>query len=154
MGLDQPQPMSAQPNSPHSDILKKFKQQILALGVLWIILGLLNSGAGIAIIVLGGTQLQGGQQFAPDPTQVAVFTVLGVISAIFGLTWLVVGVASLMKQIWAVWVGTVLSGIGIALSLLNLNCCLLLLLIATLFQGIRVIGFAGQLKKAGVPLTS
>lgn len=140
----------------NAEVLKKFKQQILALGVLWIILGVLGIGFA-ALMFTGGSALQMGQASPPPglPPEAAGLLMMfaGVLTAV-GLAWLASGVFSLMKQIWAVYFGAILTGLSLIGNLLNLNLCTILILAVVLIQAIRVIMYAGQLNRAGIPLNS
>jgi hypothetical protein len=121
--------------------LKDFRSQILALGVAWIILAGLALAAGILIGVVG--------EPADDATPI-LLAIVGVA----GLLWGGLGICACLKQMWAVYVGLVLSYISVAGNLLQLNLCAIVILALIIVQAHRVIGFAKELQRAGVPLTT
>ena len=153
------QPLSGSPvgMSPElADTLKKFKQQVLALGVLWIILGVLV-GIGAALIATGGAMLQmggpGAQPELPPGATTSVLVLAGV-SAAMSLAWIVTGIFSIMKHVWAIYSGLVLTGLALIWNLVSFSLCPVLILVVALLQGIRVAMYVGQLNRAGVPLNS
>src|SRR4051794_18067271 len=85
-------------------MIRKFREQIHALGALWIIIGAL-AGA-IAIVALQGrpdlAARVGGEQ------QAVLLLVAGM-----GLVWFVLGVLTCLKQMWAVYVALVLSYVSL-----------------------------------------
>jgi hypothetical protein len=121
--------------------LKDFRSQILALGVAWIILAGLALAAGVLIGVIGEQ---------PDDATPIVMAVVGVV----GLLWGGLGVCACLKQMWAVYTGLVLSYLSVAGNLLQMNLCPIVILVLIIVQAHRVIGFAKELQRAGVPLTT
>lgn len=128
-----------------AEMLKKFREQVLALGVLWIIIG-------TAVALLAGLALAGNQMFAGALG--GDIQVLLVVVATMGLAWIVLGVLTCLKQIRAVYVGLVLSYLSLIGNLLNLNLCGIVVVIVVILQAHRVIGWAHRLQAAGVPLTA
>jgi hypothetical protein len=119
-------------------MVKKFRDQILALGVLWIIIGTL--AAGLGVFGLGRT--------SDAPVLLSIVVILG-------LAWIVIGVLACLKHMWAVYAGLVLSYLSLVGQLVNLNLNLgLLVVILVIFQAHRVIGWAKQMRAAGIPLTA
>jgi hypothetical protein len=79
-----------------------------------------------------------------------LFVVFGGSSAVY----LLLGIAACCKQIWAVYVGLVLTYLGLLGQLTQLNVCGLIITAVVLLQAHRVIGFAKKLKAAGIPLNT
>jgi hypothetical protein len=119
-------------------MVKKFRDQILALGVLWIIGGTLAAGIGVF----------GLARPSDAPVPLAVVAVLG-------LAWIVIGVLTCLKHLWAVYVGLVLSYLSLVGQLVTLNLNLgLVVVILVILQAHRVSGWAKRMRAAGVPLTA
>lgn len=118
--------------------IRDFRSQMLALGVAWILLGVLAGGVGAYLLANGpfGNLEQ----------------ILLAIVAVSALLWLTLGTFTCLKQMWAVYAGLVLSYISLVGNLLNLNVCAVIIVIAIIVQAHRVIGFASQIKAAGLPL--
>lgn len=133
------------PGQVDRTIIKKFREQILALGVLWILLGCL---AGTVVVLASGGSRAFGAGLAGEDR-----LLLGIIAAL-ALFWVVLGVLTCMKQMWAVYVGLVLSYISALGNIIQLRVCALVLLIFVILQAHRVIKWAGQLRAAGFPLTA
>jgi hypothetical protein len=126
--------------------LKDFRSQILALGVAWIIL----AGLALAAAALAAGVLVGAVGESADDTTPILLAIVGVA----GLIWGGLGVCACLKKMWAVYVGLVLSYISVAGNLLQLNLCAIVILALIIVQAHRVIGFAKELQRAGVPLTT
>jgi hypothetical protein len=127
-------------------LVKKFRDQIIALGAVWLFLGFVAAAmAGVLMFGAPGN-LNLGAGGAPG----LLLAVLGVM----GLVWLIVGVFTCMKQMWAVYTGLVLSYLSLIGQVFNLNICSLVILIVVILQAHRVIGFANQMRAAGIPLTT
>lgn len=141
-------PATAQGAIDHT-VIKKFRDQSLALGVLWILLGCLAGGL-VWFVTRGGSGGGGGMG---APLGGAGGLVLGITGAL-ALLWIALGVLTCLKQIWAVYVGLVLSYISVVANLVQLNVCALIILAFVILQAHRVIGWAGKLRAAGVPLTA
>lgn len=125
-------------------LLKDFRSQIHALGGFWIFIGLVASGLGVfaAATMVGGNA---------DPTNMSVASVVLVG---MGVIWLALGICTLFKQMWAVYVGLVLSYISLVGNILRFNLCGLVILGFVIVQAHRVIGWARNLRQAGIPLTA
>ena len=120
--------------------IKKFRDQIHALGAFWIIIGGISAALGVFLEVsLDSVEIQG----AP---------VLGAIVIATGAAWFGLGIAACLKQMWAVYVGLGLSYLSVLGNLARFNLCSLILLIAVILQAHRVIGWARELQAAGIPL--
>ena len=61
---------------------------------------------------------------------------------------------SCLKQIWAVYVGLVLSYISVIGNLININVCGLVILVVIIIQAHRVIGWSRELTARGIPLNT
>jgi hypothetical protein len=124
-------------------LVKDFRSQIHALGAFWIIIGsvVIGLGAFASSIMLTQTDERPAAIFA------VVFVVLGAI-------WVALGIMSCLKQMWAVYVGLVLSYLSVIGNVINLNICGIVILVVVIFQAHRVIGWARQLASAGIPLTA
>lgn len=71
-----------------------------------------------------------------------------------GLLWVAVGAFTLLKHMWAVYVGLVLSYLALAGSVLGLAPCQVILLLPVVIQAHRVLRWAKKLWSCGVPLTA
>jgi hypothetical protein len=128
-----------------SKLVKKFRDQIHALGALWIILGSVRVGLSGAALV--GAQGELNQWVGLSHP--ALWIVLG----IEGLIDISIGVLTCLKHLWAVYLGLVLTYLSL-LSLLVSNWCAALVIVIVILQAHRVIGWARQMRAAGVPLTA
>jgi hypothetical protein len=140
-------------SSPESDsefgaekrgLHRKFRQQIHALGGVWIIIGSLFCLA-----------------LRPTHTGTDSLWVLGAI----GVVWLLLGVFACLKQMWAVYVGLVLSYILLVGDLILISVIRWVILIGVIGIGLailavlilqahRVIRWAKTLREAGIELTA
>lgn len=133
------------PASEITLVLTKFRQQMTALGAVWIFFGCFGMAAS-------GTML-----FAPrnmplnqDVQLMVVMIALGIL----GVVWFGVGIATCLKKMWAVYVGLGISYLSLLGNLSSLNVCGLVIVILVIIQGHRVVGFSKTLLAAGVPLNS
>ena len=124
-------------------LLKDFQSQIVALGAFWIIIG----GVTVAIGLFATSMLAG------ELDQQAL-RIVGVIVCAMGAVWMALGVFSCLKHMWAVYVGLGLSYLSVISNLFNFNLCGMIILVIVIIQAHRVISWAGQLKRAGIPLTA
>lgn len=127
-------------------LIKDFRSQSLALGVAWCIF------AGLCVIGLVAFAALSGMTAGDERLQAVPMGLLMGILAVCGVIWLVCGVFTLMRQIWAVWLGSIVCGLSVAGNLINLNICGLVIAGLLLWQGIRVIGFANEMSRLGIPL--
>lgn len=135
-------PGDAQEDWPTAEFLRKFRQQTHALGALWIILGAL---AAVAVTVMAAFEAPA----AAWPDNAALLAVLIPLT----LLWIVIGVFTLMKHLWAIYTGLVLSYLSLIGNVFTLNICAIAILLAVILQAHRVLGWAQQLRRAGIPLT-
>jgi hypothetical protein len=127
-------------------LVKDFRSQIHALGGFWIFIGGL---VAVLMVVASGTLV--GQ--AGEVDENARLIAMGIFFAIGG-AWIALGVFTCLKQMWAVYVGLVLSYLSVIGNVINLNVCGLVILAAVIIQAHRVIGWSKQLRQAGIPLTT
>jgi hypothetical protein len=121
-------------------LLKDFRTQIHALGGAWIAIGSL---AGVVALFVGATA-------NPDQETALLLGILLAASTI----WIALGVFSCYKQIWAVYIGLVLSYLSLIGNLLSINVCSLIIFVVVIVQAHRVLGWAKQLRRMGIPLTT
>lgn len=135
------------PYYAHQKTLRAFRQQMLALGVLWIILGTLGGLVGAVVVGsrLGFVDVS-GRSLEDIPA------LMGYVALALAAVWLYAGIGTLMKRMGAVWAGLVMSYLSLLGNLLTLNICSIVLTILVIVQAHRVLGFASQLQRAGVPL--
>ena len=127
----------------HRTTLKNFRQQILALGVLWILFGVL-------LLAAFGFLMNARNAALPMQLDGVLVVVFGGSSAVY----LLLGIAACCKQIWADYAGLVLTYLGLLGQLTQLNVCGLIITAVVLLQAHRVLGFAKKLKAAGIPLNT
>jgi len=129
--------------------LKKFRGEARGVGCFWIFIGTLVVIAGLGLMA-GGAQNVG---LPPG---------IGLLLMGLGAVWLILGVFACLKQLWALYVGLVLSYLSLAGNVLSLvqgeagpqtfiGIGLLLIVIATAHRAIKR---AGKLRAAGIPLSS
>jgi hypothetical protein len=132
------------------ELVKKFRQQIHALGGLWIIIG----SAALAWAVFG-FGARGRLWGDPDPDFFSgEVLVLLVTIAVTGSVYLSVGVAACLKHMWAVYAGLVLGYVSLLAQLAKFNVCGIFIIILVIVQAHRVIRWTRQMHAAGVPLTA
>lgn len=122
-------------------MVKKFRDQIHALGAVWLLIGGLMIAVGVASF-LGASDGAADDRF------------MGPVLIGFGAFWLMIGVFALLKHMWAVYVGLVLSYLSLIGNLLRLSVCGVILLLLVIIQAHRVIGWAKELWSRGVPLNA
>jgi hypothetical protein len=131
-------------------LVKNFRQQIHALGGLWIIIG----SAALAYPVAGFGARSGLWGDPGDDFFSSEVLVLLVVAAVAGSVYLFLGVAACLKHMWAVYAGLVLSYFSLLGQLFSLNICSIIITLAVIVQAHRVIGWSKQMHAAGVPLTA
>jgi len=124
-------------------LLKDFRSQIHALGGFWIFIGALAGAVGIFLASAAVNDLE----------DVEGLVVLGLI-LVMSLAWIGLGICTCLKQMWAVYVGLVLSYLSLIGNIINFRICGLVILGIVIVQAHRVISWAGHLKQAGIPLTA
>ena len=102
--------------------------------------------------MVGGVALLGKPDLAArvGGDEQAIFVVI----AGMGFIWLALGLLTCLKQMWAVYVALVLSYMSLVSQVLNLNLSGSVILTFVVLQAHRVIGWANQMRAAGVPLTT
>jgi tetratricopeptide (TPR) repeat protein len=141
------------PRAIDPELIHSFRQQIHALGALWIILGAANVAlAGLALGARGGLK----DWFGTDDR------VFWIVAGLVGLFNCAIGVLTCLKRLWAVYVSLALGYLTLLQLVLtvltgrtNFGTILALgLIILVIRQGHRVIGWAKKMRTAGVPLTA
>ncbi len=125
-----------------AETVKRFRREIQALGVFWGLIGLLILAIGLAIMWGGDL---GGSVYGPP--------IAGIVFLAIGVAWFTLGVLACLKHLWAVYVGLGLSYVSLVGNLVQLNVCGLVILAVVILQSHRVIGWARQMQRAGLPLT-
>lgn len=125
-------------------LVKDFRSQSLALGVLWVIFAVIVGGLAVALVQVNNFP---GIQAEPD-----FATTLALIMGCIGTGWLISGVGTLMKQMWGIYVGLAMSYLAIVGNLINLNLCGIVLIVIVLLQAHRVLSFANKMRAAGLAL--
>jgi hypothetical protein len=134
-------------------IVKQFRSQMHSLGAFWIIIGLLGTGLiGFQLI-----QTMNATHDADPRAGAAVAAValtIGVIMIGLCLGWVLLGILTCFKQIWAVYVGLVLSYLSVVGNLITLNIIALVILAVAILQAHRVINWAADMKRRRIPLNT
>jgi hypothetical protein len=122
--------------------LGDFRTQIVALGAGWIVLSALGLAAGAFLFAsLREAEVEG------------IWVVAAIVLSM-GFIWLVLGVCTCAKQMWSVYAGLVLCYVSAAGNLFSLNLCAIAILVVFIVQAHRVIRLAGELRRAGIALTT
>lgn len=128
-------------SSPQNrELLTKFRQQLHAVGSIWIM-------TGAMLLLLGLHAVFGNPEFLIVPSDVAD------VALVLGFAWLVLGVLTCRKEMSALTVALVFSYVVMALSLANGRSGGGVLILA-IIQGHRVRGFAKKLTAEGIVLTT
>ena len=133
-------------------LIRKFRGEIHALGAFWMLIGLLTLGLGAAIGTGVFGPVSGGLGQVNEQRDAA--PILAAVLFAIGALYLLVGLAACMKHLWAVYVGLVLSYLSLVGNLFSLNLCGIVILAIVILQGHRVVKWAGEMRRAGVPLTA
>jgi hypothetical protein len=133
------------------EVAKTFRKQITALGVLWVVFGVLLPGPTASCIQLACVRR------ANNP-EVVVFY------GAFALVWISFGVMACLKRVWAVYVGLGLSYLAVLTALVAtvnyfpwslsfMPCgCLALAACVSILQAHRVIACSRRMRVADIPL--
>jgi hypothetical protein len=127
-------------------VVKQYRQQMHSLGTLWIIIGCLGVVLGTVFAFRDLSQVGGMEEYY-RPMIVSSFVMTGVV-------WFGLGILTCLKQMWAVWIGLILSYVMVLASLLNFNLCGIVVVGAAIFQAHRVIGWAKEMQRRGIPLST
>ena len=120
--------------------LERFRKEIHGLGGFWIFIGTLS--LVILFISVSNDMLN------PDLAEETLFILIPI--AIF---WIILGICTCLKQMWAVYVGLVLSYLSLLGNIfVNFNVCAIAIVAAAIVQAHRVIKWAGEFKEMGVPI--
>ena len=120
--------------------IKKFRDQIHALGAFWIIIGGISAALGVFLFV------------SSESVEIEGAPIVGAVVIVTGTCWIGLGIATCLKQMWAVYIALVLSYLSILGNLVRFNVCSLIILVVVILQAHRVIGWARELQAAGIPL--
>jgi hypothetical protein len=124
------------------ELLRRFREQIVALGALWIAKGLAAFGIA-AFLLLESTQIN-------SPLLVRLLLAAGAL-------YLAIGALTCFKRIIAVYVGIGTAYLTILFNLLNFSIEALLIIAGlgiVVAQAHRVTAWASQLRAHGVPLST
>ena len=131
-------------------LVRNFRQQIHALGGLWIASGLLALAIGVGGFgATAGLWGEPGVDVSKDQFKI-LFATATVVGAIF----LFLGVAACMKNMWAVHIGLILAYLSLITEVISINVCSIVITILIIVQAHRVIGWSKLMNAAGVPLTT
>lgn len=145
---------------PEIKILKRFRREMQGLGGVWVFSGALGLFSFLSML-----------RSAPVWMVMAADLVLFAIGVGVCGVWVLLGIFACLKQMWAVWVGLVLSYLSFLGSVILLARLLgidgpdgicpgvivafvMVILIAIIVQAHRCIRWSGQLSAAGIPLTA
>jgi hypothetical protein len=117
-----------------------FDRQINGLGCLWTFFGVLC----VALVVLAISVMEGELDVASEELMV-----IGVIAS----AWLLAGIGSFMKQVWAVWVGLVMSYLSVLVQVATMGggragggCIDLGIMLIGIWQAHKVLGIAKRMR--------
>lgn len=116
--------------------LNQFRQEVLALGVLWLICG------GVCLLVATVAAVR----------QQATENIL--VSGSVGVLLTAIGVPTLFKKKWALYAGCLLCLVGATIAVVRFNICGLVIPLIVGLQAFRVVKYARRLEAIGVPLTT
>jgi hypothetical protein len=127
--------------------LKAFRDQLVALGALWIVIGLLSGALGVYL----ATQAVGpasGQTLGQGLGGAAAGVVLWMLSIVnigYGVASLAIGVLACMKRVTALRVGMVLNYFILVIQVFALNFCGAAIMVVAILQAHRVLGLRKKL---------
>ena len=127
--------------SEHRGLIRKFRLQIHILGGIWIFVGVVG-GALIVTLALSGIS-------PPMET----WEMVAAVAAVNGV-WTTLGAVACLKQMAGVYLGLGVTILGLLQFLIVFNLWFFLVLLAIIFQAIRVILLARKLRRLGIPLTA
>ncbi len=119
--------------------LKAFRDQLVALGALWIIIGRLSGAFGIYMSTAS----------KPEGALGIVQLVINVINIGYGVASFTREALACMKRIAALRVGLVLIYVILVLQVLSVNLCRAAIMVVAILQAHRVLGFRKKLMAAG-----
>jgi len=133
-----------------SVILKQFREQSLAVGVLWVMFGVLLLLVGVLGLLAGWTITRKSIFWNIEVD----YSLIGI--GLQGLVYLAAGTGTVLRRRFALLVGLILTYLSLIPSLLlGLSSIPAVLIgVAIIRQAHRVLSWADQLAKSGVPLTT
>lgn len=124
--------------------VKRFRSEIHALGGVWIAVGAFPLGMGILALL----EIALDSRFSFENLATAgMFLVIG-------CPFVIVGVFTCCKQMWAVYAGLIMAYVLAGLSLPFCNLFVALLSLGGVFGGHRIISWSQELRRKGIPLTT
>ncbi len=122
--------------------LERFRKEIHGLGGFWIFIG------AVALIVCVLVLAADAPNADMPPEALVILIPLTIL-------WLVIGVCTCLKQMWAVYTGLVMSYLSLVSNILTqINGCAIIMLVVAIIQAHRVIKWAGEFKEMGVPINT
>lgn len=126
----------------YRNTLRTFRTLMHVLGGFWIVMAIISLLA-TAFLATGIVDLS--DSFGVMIVGIVLFS---------GMLWFGLGVAVCLKQLWAVYVGLVLSYLSAISNLVQMNMCPLVLIVPFIVVAHFAIMKAGELRRAGIPLTA
>lgn len=135
-------------HSPASSVdpklVKNFRRNAVALGVLWILSALVNGGLAATMIA---PIMSPRFADAPDDIRLTILTTVAML-AILAVVWLVAGVGAIMKQVWAFYIGLIVCSIGTISLLVQMQFCPLVITLIMLVYSYKCISDANTIRAA------
>lgn len=128
-------------------VINKFRAQIHALGLAWVIFGVLVTAAGVFVLL-------SANEGTPRLDQVKTSPYLAYLICCVGASWIAIGVLTCLKQMWSVYVGLVLTCAMLCSNLIELRVVWVMIEAAIIVQAHRILGYAKKLSAAGIALTT
>lgn len=123
--------------SDPAGLAKTFRRQIIALGALWTVIGLLY--AGLAATLLAG--------LTPNKALAAMALMAPFILAL-GIIWIAAGVSTCMQIVPGLFVGLVLSYISLVLSAVSMEFRSVAIMVIAVLQAHRVLRLRKPIRAA------
>jgi hypothetical protein len=125
--------------SQQRQLLRDYRTTIFSLGTFWILLGLSSAGLSISALANKGDEDVGLLK------QITVGLAL-----VNGFAWTALGIYACLKQLWAVYVGLLISYVFGLVLLAQFNFCWLVFVVAAITQSHYVISMARKLMAQGI----
>ena len=130
----------------HVELLRDFRSQSATLGVCWIVFGVIALAAGVFVAV---ETLSSGWRELPKTTVRFLVTLV-----VLGLVWIALGALVYRKGIWALYAALLLTYLALLGNIVQLSILRVVLIATVIVQAHRVLLWARQLRRAGIPLTA